>query len=645
MTKPYAEQPKEIKEIIERRLKAIKPLLRKHERGEPITREDYRKRSEECKARGWRGFSSTNLYRFLRRYVETYDKADLAPVDRPKGLKRKSQWPQEVLAYIDFVLRQDYLGKKVEVPEMIKHLPFLDPVYTASLGLNARAKLRYIYYIRTSNWPFFSKVPSFSVFERRSKAITTERERMALKEGEDAANAFYGKEHGWGNQGVIGVVDVTLPNELWEVDNTYVDLEVFDDKGVKIGRLWLTAVVDVATRCIVGYALEWSHPSYAMTQRALFNAISPKDEILRECGIDWDAKILGSHPWPARGMPKAVLVDNGKEFNNNCLIETCRVNKIKLGYAKVKTPEWRALVERVFKTLNTKFHHLRGSTYSNVVEKGDYKPEKDAWATYKKFEELLVIEICGHNNHEKRRFHGITPNELWERGVKECPPLLPKSKKTWRRLRISLLPFKESSLTKNGIQHNNRFYQNEELRPFVKKGKYTNYSRVPFYYDPLNIDRGFVYIEELGDYVEVQRVHRYPLDEIIEQLEIDRPLTEWDYKLAGGLWKNKFGCKSSPATREALARRLLEILADTPSSLLSGKEKKQKAQMEVDNQNRAIDEKVLSSNKAAATHPPRRVKKKTGGKKSRPATASDLPQSFEELWEDKRRERDNEISF
>jgi len=644
MSVPYIQQPEDIKEIIDKRYEAIKPLVKEYDRDEPITRDFLRRRSKELKEKGWNGFSPTSLWRHLQSYLENHDEADLAPKEKPKGAARKSQWPEHIQAAIDLIIRQDYMRWDVERPDILKDLPFLEP-----LDLNDRVPLRTVYNERIERlyWPF-SEVPNFRVFKRRLNAITTEKERAIVKEGIRKAEEIYGRKKG-PRAHVRGITKAELPNELWQADSHYTDLIIGDADGYRIGRLWLYGVVDRATTNIMGYSLSWEHPAYAVVQRALFNAMSPKDEILERVGIEIPEGGIGSHPWPMRGIPKAILADNGNEHNNINLQTACRANRIKLHYTKVRTPQWNATVERVFKTLNFTVHGLRGTTFSNTKVKGEYAPEGDIWATYRKFERLLVNEICQQNKKRKRRYVGLSPYERWTRGVEILPLRVPQNNKQWRGLRISLLPSVKPCLTKEGVQHNNRLYWNEKLLDYIKVDSNRRRSKVPFYIDPLDIERGFVFISEINDYIDVSMKRGNVENEIMEQIDTPLPVSEWEFSNSIKMLQKKYGLKVSAEMGMALARQRKLVLAKADSGKLTPKQRKQRERALVDDINREVDNKVLglpTKKLGKSTSLPKRGKKKSGSKrKSKSNSFTTSHSNLADFWSDKKGERDEEVAF
>lgn len=57
----------------------------------------------------------------------------------------------------------------------------------------------------------------------------------------------------------------------------------------------------------------------------------------------------------------------------------------------VKIPHYGAVIERLFGTLNSELiHNIMGTTKSNIVDRGDLNPEKDAFLTLSQLRKILV---------------------------------------------------------------------------------------------------------------------------------------------------------------------------------------------------------------------------------------------------------------
>jgi putative transposase len=68
-------------------------------------------------------------------------------------------------------------------------------------------------------------------------------------------------------------ITVTHSNHVWQIDHTKVDVLVVDRTGEIIGRPWLTIVVDMHSRCIMGLHIGFDAPSADVVCLALRHAI------------------------------------------------------------------------------------------------------------------------------------------------------------------------------------------------------------------------------------------------------------------------------------------------------------------------------------------------------------------------------------
>lgn len=131
-----------------------------------------------------------------------------------------------------------------------------------------------------------------------------------------------------------------VPLEEVEVDHCLIDLVVKHPiTGRKLGRPWLTVLIDRATRGILGCHLSFEVPSYASLQRAMAHAFWRKDVSGIE-GIEGE--------WPMHGVPVWIFTDNGRELRSDSL----RLTEAMLDFGVVnlpaKQPEFKGMVERLF---------------------------------------------------------------------------------------------------------------------------------------------------------------------------------------------------------------------------------------------------------------------------------------------------------
>ena len=162
--------------------------------------------------------------------------------------------------------------------------------------------------------------------------------------------------------------------QVVQIDHTSLDIFVFDDvvKRRVLARATLTLAVDVFSRCVWGFHIGFDPPSYVAVMNCLWNGIRPKDGDLRRAGIEGDG-------WPCLGLPETIIVDNGKEFHSHALRHAGAMLGITIIYAPAGAPERKPHIERLVGTVNRSVaHRMPGTTFSNVRDKGDYKPEAEA---------------------------------------------------------------------------------------------------------------------------------------------------------------------------------------------------------------------------------------------------------------------------
>ena len=60
-------------------------------------------------------------------------------------------------------------------------------------------------------------------------------------------------------------------------------------------------------------------------------------------------------------------------------------------------PWYKGTVERYFRTINQQLiHQTQGTTFSNVIDKGDYNPQKNAVISFSRLLEMMHIWILDY---------------------------------------------------------------------------------------------------------------------------------------------------------------------------------------------------------------------------------------------------------
>ena len=105
---------------------------------------------------------------------------------------------------------------------------------------------------------------------------------------------------------------MTTPLGQVQIDHTVIDLIVVDERDRQpIGRPYLTIVIDVLTRCVLGMVVTLEAPSSVSVGLSLTHAACDKRPWLEGLHVEID--------WPMSGKPKQLYVDNAPEFKSEAL--------------------------------------------------------------------------------------------------------------------------------------------------------------------------------------------------------------------------------------------------------------------------------------------------------------------------------------
>ncbi|WP_174450867.1 hypothetical protein [Azospirillum baldaniorum] len=101
--------------------------------------------------------------------------------------------------------------------------------------------------------------------------------------------------------------EVEHPLDVIQIDHTLADVIVLDDiHRQPIGRPWLTLAIDIRTRMVFGFHVTLRAPCECSVAYALEQGIRTK--------VAWLTARNITAPWPVSGVPKAMHLDNAREF-------------------------------------------------------------------------------------------------------------------------------------------------------------------------------------------------------------------------------------------------------------------------------------------------------------------------------------------
>lgn len=284
--------------------------------------------------------------------------------------------------YIDEAIRSLYLKRE-------KHS-------AADLRSYVAARLMESGMLRASNAK--QAVPSLRTIQRRLQQLDPIVVIRAQKGAEAAKRAA--RAAGQSIQSIAAL-------SLVQIDSHRLDVEVIDpDTKEILGRPYLVCILDVHTRCVVGWHLSLYPPSSVTALAAL------KDLLTRH-----------SRGLPG-GVPSRLVSDLGVEFINDGFSRTCMTLSIILIYSQVRDPNGKGNIERFFGTLAASLvHKLEGTTFSSPTMRGDYASGKRAVFTLDNVRSFIDEWIEDVYHRTVHTGTGRAPIIAWHEQIAACAPM------------------------------------------------------------------------------------------------------------------------------------------------------------------------------------------------------------------------------
>lgn len=403
----------EFSEIQEKYL-AIQPLLKNQ-----ISRDEIEEHANKI------GVHFTTLYRWLKKYKSTGTLAGLLP--RPSGRKKGE-------TRLDFQT-EEVIQKVIESYYLTHQKPSVQAVINK---INIECKNKNI-------------IPPGKNTVRNRIHKLSEYDVLRKRGNKSLARTLY--------KPTPGKFVAEYPMQLIEIDHTPVDLILVDDQHRKpIGKPWITVAIDIYSRMIVGYYLSLNAPSITSVAMCISNTVLPKDELLLKLDIDSN--------WDVWGFPETIHVDNGADFRADAIKHAGLLHGINIEFRPIGQSNFGGHIERVIGTLMNITHEIPGTTFSNIQQKGEIDPDKNASMTFSEFERFLVTFIT--KIYHKRLHEGIkmSPEQLWDIGIfgDEAPIGLPPKPSDPQSILIDFLPYFKRTIQKNGINIEGLNYYDYVLR-------------------------------------------------------------------------------------------------------------------------------------------------------------------------------------
>lgn len=401
---------------------------------------------------------SATVARWLKRYVESgHDIRSLGSGDRRKGNK-KNRYPFEVTEMCNQAIGRIYL--KQDKPSVKKTLDVARQLVCAENKLlpdDGQLPMPTMSYIK-------SLIDLISAYDK-----------CLYRDGYVVArNKFRNAVHG---------IICIRPLQRVEIDHTQLDLIVVDgETGLPLGRPWVTMVIDVFSRAILGFSISFDPPSQMTVARALKMALQPKVNIKQR----WPS-IKGT--WSMFGCMEDLVVDNGMEFHCKSLESACLQLGINISFCPRKTPWWKGHIERLIGTTNSAVTDgMPGRTFSNIKKKGNYNPGAEAAIPLLTMEEIIakwIVDIYHQTTHTTL---GDKPHDAWEKEINpEDIPMVANVDELDAVMGI----IETRTLSHLGIELNSLRYNSDELGQVRRQ--FGDVINVTIKWDPEDIGHIFVF--------------------------------------------------------------------------------------------------------------------------------------------------------
>ena len=296
--------------------------------------------------------------------------------------------------------------------------------------------------IQDYEYPFTLKDNGYDALINYIKKANSQKQIQAIRrEGKNARQRFVSTGYGESNYlaalNPFGIVQI----DGHKIDMLYsVELENAQGEIIRMPamRAWLIAIIDVATRAIIGYSISpYENYNQHDVLMAVHNSIVPHEKIkFTHKGLEYPE----NGGYPSLSIPETqwatfdmIMLDNAKSHLAGNTVDKLLNNvKCTVNFGSVATPETRGIVERFFKTLETGgLHRLPGTTGSYIGDTKRNEPEKECvkyQITYNDICELLEYLIAEYNNSAHSSLENQTPLQVMERRIKQAgmqPYILP----------------------------------------------------------------------------------------------------------------------------------------------------------------------------------------------------------------------------
>ena len=293
---------------------------------------------------------------------------------------------------------------------------------------------------------------------RRRIALLSDRVKLEKRKGRKAAAEKYEPIKGH-------FPGADYPLAVAQIDHTPMDVIVVDEEHRQpIQRPSLTVVIDVYSRMVLGFAIYLEKPSAFTAGLAITHAVLPKEDWLAGVGMQAD--------WPCWGKMRTIHCDNAKEFRGTVIGRACQDHDIAVEHRPPREPRYGGHIERGFGTWLTRARRLKGTTFSNVEQKGDYDSEGRAIMTRAELEKWFTIYVAKVYANTYHKGIKTTPLAKYKEGILGTdarPGIgLPDRVAEPTAFMLDFMPFEERTIQEYGVVIDHIFFWDDALRPWIQ---------------------------------------------------------------------------------------------------------------------------------------------------------------------------------
>lgn len=267
--------------------------------------------------------------------------------------------------------------------------------------------------------------------------------------------------------------------EIGETDHTILDYYVIDDDLLMpLGRPWMTNIMELFCRIPLGSEITYENGSFITISNALKMSMLPKTNFYK---MYPDIKNTTNYS----GILELLRTDNGADFTSKDLDDAALEIGMILHHVQVTKSWQKGTIEGFFRKQNVMLlDRMKGKTFSNILERAKYNPEKESLIRLSDFKRIIYKWLYDVYPYNKVRIeHGIEiiPHKLWEKNIKDHPQgFIEKS-----NLDIIMGKSAIRKAKDRGIEINNLKYDGVDLTRF--RASHGNNETIKVKFDPSNL--------------------------------------------------------------------------------------------------------------------------------------------------------------